>query len=252
MTKIHIESVEFAVDDDLTADERSKIADEVQSLELNVGINDPDSLWVNEFQELKHVLQDQGYFKARMELTTHLIKAEEGERQFALTVRDFRGPQYRLGQIRFENATVFEEPELRKAIHLQTGEIFDLSAIREGLESVGERYRAQGYIDETPAPIKSIDEESKKIDLVIRVDEGKQYHIGRVDLSGLDPSVQASSASFLVTGQVFDQESYSHFLEENKTQLIYAADRNKTIGIRRNPAHATIDFTVESAKCSSN
>jgi hypothetical protein len=248
--KIHVESVEFTRDDDLTAIERSKITKEIQKQELSVGIDEPEDRWLDEFQEAKHLLQDQGYFKASLELVAHLIRAEENERHYALTVRDIRGPQYRLGHIRFESSTVFGESDLRNAFTLRAGDIFDVSAIREGLQSVGKMYGSRGYIDETPEPIETIDEESKKIDLVIRLDEGKQYHIGRVDLSGLNPRLQLSLASLLKTGQVFDAASYSRFSEAIEPGPKRTPETNKTIRITRNAAEATIDVVVESGKCS--
>jgi outer membrane protein assembly factor BamA len=248
--KIDIESVEFAGVDELTAPERSKIAEELQKQELSAGMDEPRDLWVNELQQTKQLLQDQGYFRASLELTPHLIRAEENERHYALTVGVYRGPQYQLGEIRFENSRVFTAADLRKTINLQSGDLFDISKVQEAIKNIDTMYEAEGYIDETMEPIESIDENGKRVDVLFKVDEGMQYHIGTVELFGLNPSLQAALANILQTGRVFDTTSFFHLMEENKPLLPPAAEIDKSFRITRNTHEATTDVTIDFRKCS--
>ena len=133
-------------------------------------------------------LQQYGYFKAqvdppqRKELWNHGILKEIGVR-----VNINEGHQYQLGRIDFNHATAFDETILRKAIPLQTGEIFNVENMRQGLKALRDLYCTRGYVEFSPVPDTALDEEHRQINLLFEMDEGPQYRFGKLILNGVEP-----------------------------------------------------------------
>ena len=145
---------------------------------------EPDSSWIGvPTNEILGTLQSHGYSKALVEPTSFLVRAEFRERFYALQFRIVSGPQFQLGEIRFRNAEVFSSTELREVFPLRKGDMFDISKIREGLESISRLYFRKGYADVVAGPETT--EDKRTVDVLIRIDEGMQYRIRGVDVLGL-------------------------------------------------------------------
>ncbi len=93
------------------------------------------------------------------------------------------GQQYRVGDISVTGNTVFTEPELVKLIPLKKGDILSEARIKAGLALIDATYGAKGYfyistnrlIDRHP---------DSTADLTVKVNEDKQYYLGRMEFSG--------------------------------------------------------------------
>jgi outer membrane translocation and assembly module TamA len=119
-------------------------------------------------------LQDMGYFKAvvsgpRFSSLKHVN--EKGVVDVFVTVEP--GTQYRMGEIRFEKATVFPSAQLRDLFPLRSGELYSRTGVAKGVQNIGKLYAAKGYVDLVATPEIISDESRRKIDLVVFVDEGR-------------------------------------------------------------------------------
>ena len=248
--KIIVETVEFPSDDQLSDVQRAQITAKIQKEDLRIAPNEPDDSWVGNLEVIRDVLQDQGYLKAYLEMTPHLIKAGPNERHYAVTVQVQSGLQYRLGTVRFENAKVFGSDELRKTIELQEGDLFAAAKIRTGRGRIGKLYTTEGYIDATPEPDFFIHAENNRIDLVLKIDEAKQYRVGTVEIFGLNSSVEDALKKIIQPGQVFDEATFNKLLNERKSLLPSEGSLDRGIQIRRDLAKATVDLVLDFRNCS--
>lgn len=128
-----------------------------------------------------------------MEGTPFLIRAAASELHYALQFQIESGPQYRLGSVHILNADknkplAIWEDLLRQKLELNTDDLFSASKVRNAMEGITRVYAARGFIDQVPEPVTTIREADSRVDLLLRIAEGKQYKIADISTVGLDPS----------------------------------------------------------------
>ncbi|HEY1272912.1 MAG TPA: POTRA domain-containing protein, partial [Terriglobales bacterium] len=147
----------------------------------------PDDLANELGDRVKYEYQNRGYFLA--DVTARLIPVLESSTRHTydavVTVLN-EGQQYRLQELHFSNVKLFSDAQLRSAIPIHQGDIFSREKIAAGLDNLRKLYGSRGYINFTPLPDTTIDEEHGLILLTIDVEEGKQYTFGELSLPGLD------------------------------------------------------------------
>lgn len=97
------------------------------------------------------------------------------------------------------------------------------------------------------------DSNLQRIDLVIHLDEQRQFRVGKFDVVALDPALEAQVRSIVRPGELFNLTPLDEFFKDHKAVLlsgIYPADsyaapytalRNVRIGI--------VDVTVDFRSC---
>lgn len=253
-TKITIVSVEFQGENPLSDAQREELIKHVRQQDLRTTPGEPDSSWVAEaLIPVRDAMQERGYFKANVEGIPYLAIAQASERRYVLAITIEAGPQYRLGHLQFGSASdsslLFPEAVLRQQVHLQEGDVFDVSKIRDGLGAIGRLYGSKGYIDATPEPDTTIDEKDSRVDLFIKVDEEQRYIISKIVLLGLDSRAQNKLTLPQENGSPFNSALWSNFFEENKPHLPIDASPSKNIQVRRDITSGTVDITLDFRPC---
>ncbi len=144
-------------------------------------------------ERILQALQDRGYFKALVvgpRFASPKNVDEKGIADVFVTVEP--GTQYRLGEIRFEKATVFPSAQLRDVFPLRNGELFSRTGVVKGLENIRKLYETKGYVNFVASPEIITDESRRTIDFVMEIDEGKQFNFGQLLLEGVEPHAGAA------------------------------------------------------------
>lgn len=243
---ITVTDVEFRGENPLPDTIRAQLVSDIQQLNLSVALAEGDSGWLGEVEDpIREAVRSLGYFKALLTTTPYLVLAASHERRYIVSVEIESGPQYRLGELRVSGVTVFPADQLRDQFLLRRGEPFDVAKIRQGLESIGRLYGSEGYIDATPEPDTTIDDENGVIDVLVKVDEEEQYHVRMLETRGLDLKTERLLKSLLEPGQVFDSVAFRKFFDEHRTALPRDVSLNDAIHVRRDVEDASVDLTVD-------
>jgi len=253
-TKITIIAVEFEGETPLSDALRAQLVEDIEHSELWVTPEEPDSSWVSQaLNPLREAIRSQGYFRTNVEGTPYLVRAEGKEKLYVFRVTIDRGPQYRLGNLRFASASesplVITDALLRQQIRLHEGDLFDVTKIRDGLAAIGRLYGSKGYVDATPEPDTTIDEKGSRIDLLIKVDEQKPYHIAKIEVLGLGPAAQKCLRVPQEIGDVFNPILWEGFFKDNRPHFPVDASPDKNLRIQRNVGNATLDITFDFRPC---
>ena len=212
---------------------------------------DADSpAWVDELTEigLRSAWQDKGYFKIDIAAQARPLGGESNQERFLVAVHVINeGPEFHVGDIQFTGGSGIPEAELRKVFPLREGEIFSVRQVRAGIEGLTKLYTSQGFLDFTVIPETKIYDNLQRISLVMRLDEQKQFHVGSVEIRGLDPSLEARLRSILVPGEVFNPQSLETFFKENRPVLPSRGLDN--FQIRRNARMGIVDLTFDPRFC---
>ena len=246
-------SVKFDPETHLPQSLRTQI---VRSIKYEQFYDDSESDWLSELQEvgIKGLLQDSGYFRPKVEADAHFIDGNLRNRRYSLTLHIEGGWQYRLGEISFLNvreneALVFPTSELREHIHLRRGELFNVSKIRNGIEEMYKLYASKGYIDMVPDPDIQNDHDGGPIDVVMKLDEGKRYRVGKIEFFGLNEKTQNQLTPKLKPGDVFNRNLVDEVFKRNKPLLPPDASW-EDVSVHKNTKEGTVDIRFDFWTCS--
>jgi hypothetical protein len=246
LTKIKIVAVEFRPDSIMPDHLRAQVSEALLASQLTASPQDPME-WLSQLEEVTagEVLRNQGYFKAQTEIIPYLERAERCAQWYAASVSVATGAQYRLGKIGFI-AKVFSEDQLKEQMQIASGDIFDVSKIRAGLEAIRKMHCRQGYIDFTSEPIMHLDDAKGLIDLIIRVEEEKQYRLNSVEILGVERSAETflRSQINLQRGDIFDYSSLVEAVMKDKTPLPSDTSLEKLISVNRDTRGGTVNVVI--------
>ncbi len=148
-------------------------------------------------ERVRAEFQNRGYFKVLVEdpkadihdtghtgLHVPLIQAGAGK-SVDITMPIQEGARYKLGTITFKNNKAIRNTgALRTLFPIKDGDIFSREKVAKGLENLRKAYGEAGYINFTSVPDTKFDDEKKTVDLLIDVDEGKQFYVRRIEFNG--------------------------------------------------------------------
>ncbi|MEW6443375.1 MAG: outer membrane protein assembly factor BamA [bacterium] len=123
---------------------------------------------------------DNGYlqFSAKPPMT---LITEEG--MYIFFILD-EGKQYRIRNVRWENATAEEEALFREAQKLLPGEIFSREQLQQDIVVMTDYYADQGYAFADIVPLYTPDESTLSVDITYQVKKGEKVTIGNVRVNG--------------------------------------------------------------------
>jgi outer membrane translocation and assembly module TamA len=246
---IVIDSLEFQDDAGLTPEMRGRLVDELTHRTFNVSSAE-DAGWQNELRdEIRIPLQEQGYFKAVVDFTSGLIRAEPHRLHYWVSVRSESGSQYHLGEVRFENAAGFTEKVLRQTLPMLQGDLYSVPKVREGLDNLRRLYGRLGYIDSTAEPGTTIDEDARRIDLTLKLEVGAQYRVGALAIHGFDSEAEKFLKSKFEVGQVFDATAVHEFFRANRAVWLSGTRAENGLTLARDASSGTVGLVFEHRVC---
>jgi outer membrane protein insertion porin family len=148
-------------------------------------------------QSIVDFYRDRGYIDAQVGQPVLKVLDDSGDgrtRWVQMRVPITEGPRYLVGEVAFEGNKVVPTERLRQFFKLEAGEIYRQKDIRRGLENARDAYGAGGYFEFTGypdlKPQTAADGAAAArggrpiVDVTIRVDEGEQYFVNRINFVG--------------------------------------------------------------------
>ncbi len=207
--------------------------------------------------------QQRGYFTARsLEHTVTMREVGGGKFRFPLFYMNRpgkradllipveEGRRYRLNKINVVGMKLFRSPEplIRQVFSMQEGEIFSTTKLRKGMENLRKLYGEFGYIDFVPEPNFDPLPGSDKIDLTLSVDEGKQFFVRRIDVSGNTTTRDKVIRRELLLdeGDMFNTRLWEvSILRLNQLGYFEVLKENEAADIKRDTRTNTVDITLK-------
>lgn len=134
-------------------------------------------------ETLREFYYDRGYLGYSVETATE-ITADNTAAVVTFTIDE--GEPYRIREIEFEGNTFFERETLLKDLTLLKGDIYRESRAIVDKRSIREMYLEKGFVDVfvVQEPRYSEDPEDHTVVLTYEIQEGRQFRIGRIDVTG--------------------------------------------------------------------
>jgi len=195
------------------------------------------------------VYRARGYLKATISDPQARIppadaKADPKETQVDVTFGVNPGAQYKLAEIRFSGEKVIPAEKLMELIHLQTGKPADAMRLAKDIAAIVKLYGAHGYMAASIHPAPVLDDAAATVAYHITIQEGEQYHMGELDIRGLDTRTtdRLQLKWKLHSGDAYDSSYAGQFADEAKGQM--AGDWDVSIHETPDAKDKTVDVTL--------
>lgn len=161
-----------------------------------------------------------GYFNAQ--IGREISESNDG-RWLTLRFIINEGPRYKIRSVRFIGNKMFQENDLKRLLTLLPGEDmpeFNSALMREDLKEVRDLYGSQGFVFADVNVETRFLEEPGQLDLVYKINEGKQYRVGQINIhyengNSVTKSSVVRNRISLRPGDVIDMRE----IDRSKTKL---------------------------------
>jgi outer membrane protein insertion porin family len=170
-----------------------------------------------------------------------------------ITIPIEEGDRFTMGTLRIvsadpDKALSLKVDALKNVFPLKQGDIFSAAKVHKAIEDYGKIYGQYGFIDFVPTPETDIDHATKRIDITMKFDEGKQYYVRRIDFSGNTTTRDKVVRRQLLIdeGQLFNKRLWElSILRINQLDYFDKLDADKAAEIKRNPKQGTVDLLLK-------
>jgi outer membrane protein insertion porin family len=157
------------------------------------------------------------------------------------------GAQYRMGKLEFEGLTVLKEEFVRSFFRMPEGSAYDDSRFKKAYEKLRDVYGSLGYFQWTGGTQRKPDVERQVVDVTVRMEEDKQYLLGRLTFIGNDQTRDKviRREVYMNEGDVFNTEALKMSIKRIN-QLGYFKPMESAPDIRPSPdAENRVDVTFK-------
>jgi outer membrane protein insertion porin family len=158
---------------------------------------------------------DHGYVTARIGQPRLTYRDKPGASKkkpvklLTLEIPVVEGEQYRMGELKFEGLTVLKEEFVRTYFKMKPGDVYNDSKFKKAYEKLRDVYGSLGYFQWTGGTQRKPDPEKKVVDVTVRMEEDKQYFVGRIEFTGNDSTRDKviRREIYMNEGEVFNTEA---------------------------------------------
>jgi outer membrane protein assembly factor BamA len=181
--------------------------------------------YMNNFtrHEVEPIYREHGYLKASCGAAEpKVVKVEAADSNsneppptfVDITFPVTSGAQYKVSGWQWSGNKVVASSELQPFIHVKAGQIANTVQLEEDLRSVQRLYSSRGYILASVQVNAQFDDPARTVSFDLAVDEGSLFHMGDLELRGLDNDLSAKlrAAWKLRPGDVYDASYLQEFL----------------------------------------
>jgi outer membrane protein insertion porin family len=125
------------------------------------------------------------------------------------------GRQYKVAEIHWAGNSVFPDERLQPFLHLQAGQPANAVQLADDLEAARKIYGTRGYLAANIHSVPEFNDEASTVSYHLRVHEGDVYHMGDLEIRGVDTRTTARLVELwkLHAGDVFDDTYPKSFLD---------------------------------------
>ena len=168
-------------------------------------------------EAIKPIYLQQGHLRAKLGPPEIRLTGNPNQKlpdQIPVFVPVEAGGLYRWKALRWTGNTTLSEFTLSGVLEIKPGDVADGIKIEAGWDRAREEYAHHGYLEAKLDPVATYDDQAHIISYSVKVQEGVQYHFGKMVLTGLSPAGERKlhAAWPIVAGDIFDKIKYEEIL----------------------------------------
>ena len=205
--------------------------------------------------QLLPVFYARGYLKASFaEPQPKVVKQpsaanEEGPRNLTIVDVIFPvtpGVQYKLKTLEWSGNHEFPTDALQKMVRAEPGQPANTVRIGDNIKDIQKLYGSHGYVTASITAEATFDDAAGTVSIRLDVNEGPAFHMGELELRGLDNSLTAKlrNAWKIRPGEVYDATYLSEYLPEAHKLLPASLDWEVSPHVTANARDKTVDVDL--------
>lgn len=138
-------------------------------------------------EKIRLLYEESGYYLAKVEPSTEAVS----ERQVNVVFKIKEGEKFKVGEVRILGAKGLKEKEIKKRLMTRPPRFFFFGGtlkqeeLQRDIDRIKIFYLDNGYLDmKAGEPQMKLEKDRKKILITFRVEEGPQYKVGEVSVTG--------------------------------------------------------------------
>jgi outer membrane protein insertion porin family len=141
----------------------------------------PDKL-AADIEALRSYYLNRGYLEYSVDSTQVAITPDK--KTIQLTFNMTEGPRYTVTGIKLGGNLIVPEPELRKLIDIQPGDVFSRQKITDASKKIGDRLGNDGYAFANVNAVPEVDKDKHTVAFTFMVDPGHRVYVNHINFSG--------------------------------------------------------------------
>jgi outer membrane protein insertion porin family len=168
-------------------------------------------------EAIRPIYLQQGYLRAKLGPPEIRLTGNPNQKlpsQIPVFVPVETGAVYHRKDLRWSGNTTLSEFTLNGVLEIKPGDVADGMKIEAGWDRAREQYAHLGYLEAKLDPVPAYDDRAHTVSYTVNVEEGVQYHFGKMVLTGLSPAGERKlhAAWPITAGDVFDKAKYEEVL----------------------------------------
>jgi outer membrane protein insertion porin family len=135
-----------------------------------------------DLERIKDLYFNNGFIK--ISVGEPSIRLGEDMRSMSIRIPLSEGPQYRISSVEITGNIAFADTVLSPRITMTQGQVFSKETLRKNILALSEVYSQNGYALITVTPDLVPSEDDRTVKVVLKIDEGEKYKIGRIEILG--------------------------------------------------------------------
>jgi outer membrane protein insertion porin family len=193
-----------------------------------------------DLEHVKNFYQDHGY----QDVAFGDPQIKTVKKRVRITIPVKEGEVHTFGDVSVSGNTVFTNEQIIGNWPLQKGETLRRKPMQARLDAFDEAYRMRGYIYAYVDP-EYVDKGNNVVDVNLRVFEGEQFHLGRLEFQGNTTTKDKvlRREIFLEEGMIMDMETFKQSLYKLGQLGYFKVTENPDFKV--NSESKTVDITVK-------
>lgn len=206
-----------------------------------------DEVLREDSKRLLDFYKNNGYLDVGVSSPTISINEEKNEASIELVVDE--GPKYKVGTIAFDGSTIFKEKELRKALVVKPGHLFQQNKLDESVANINSLYADKGYLRTEVDAEPGRNKETGTVDFNVKIRESTVVYVDGVYVDGntYTKDYVIKREVLLKSGDVFSASRMRRSVEKIYN-LGFLEDVNVDVQQPRDPDLADLIFSVKEGK----
>src|ERR1700722_8628959 len=203
-----------------------------------------------EFEQVRPVYLANAYLRVKIGRPPAHITGPGGDARVTTTAPIDPGPQYGWRGVVWSGNIAETSAMLNPIVTLKPGDPADGMKIEALWDAVRDEYARSGYLDMSLTPVPQFDEFAKRVSYNIAINEGPQYRMGKLVLTGLSVAGERRirTAWGIAPGAIFNKEIYERFgasgIKEAFVGLPFHYEKIGRI-LQEDPDHKLVDVLID-------
>ncbi len=112
------------------------------------------------------------------------IFVDKEKKGMTITLRIAEGDQYKVSSIDITGNKLYDKDTIMKKLTLKQNGLFQKNILEKDMLAISDLYSRNGYALVSVVPNLTPDEQNKTVQIMLGIEEGDKYRIGRVEISG--------------------------------------------------------------------